>query len=372
MEPNILSGGRNDLLVIKEKLSELNEYRDKRDDFSFQESSLEKAIKTREKEITDEINNTIRKRKDEVEAAYNSQIESTRQRAKKIRNKKEKSKNVKVSERIDNETSGLREECRMMKQEIKDIFRMNKIPRIYNNRLFYAIFTPKGIGDLSIILVALLLLLMALPYVIYINLLADMNMVFLLLVYVLIVVVFGGAYLLIENNVRARFAKAFTRITQIRVLLILNRRKRNSIQNSILKDKDESAYGLENFDEELIELDEEVISLSAQKKEAMNVFENSTKQIIKDEITARYQEELNTLKKDYGIIYINGKDTEESIKNISMEITNSYEAFMGKEFMAAEKLDDLHQIMEEQNLNTISEAIGYYKGENKSNKSLTI
>lgn len=364
MEPNILSGGRNDLLLIKEKLEELNTYRDKRDDLSSRESSLEKAIKTKEKDITDEINNTIRKRKDEIEAAYNSQIETTRQRAKKIKGKKEKSKSIKVSERIDNETSGLREESRLLKQEIKDIFRMNKIPRIFNNRLFYAIFTPKGMGDFSIILAALFLLLLALPYGIYAKFISGKNMVFLFLVYLLIVVVFGGAYLLVENNVRARYAKAFQRITQIRVSLILNRRKQNSIQNSILKDKDESIYGLENFNEELNELEDEILSLSAQKKEAMNVFETSTKQVIKDEISARYQEELNSLKKDYGIIYVSGKETEDNIKNISMEITNNYEVFMGKEFMSAEKLDTLHQIMEEQNLNTISEAIGYYKGEN--------
>ncbi|MDF2803112.1 MAG: hypothetical protein K0S61_3015 [Anaerocolumna sp.] len=363
MEPNILSGGRNDLLLIKEKLVELNTYRDRRDDLSSKESSLEKTIKTKEKEITEEINNTIRQRKDEIEAAYNSQIESTRQRSKKIKGKKEKSKSLKVSERIDNETSGLREECRLMKQEIKDIFRMNKIPRIYNNRLFYSIFTPKGFGDLSIIIIVLLLLLLALPYGIYANFLSGKNMVFLFLVYVLIVVVFGGAYLLIENNVRARYAKAFLRITQIRVSLILNQRKRNSIQNGILKDKDESVYGLDNFNEELKELEDEILVLNEQRKEAMNVFESSTKLVIKDEITARHLDELNGFKKDYGIVYVNGKDTEDSIRSISMDITNNFEVFMGKEFMSAEKLDALYQIMEEQNLNTISEAIGYYKGE---------
>lgn len=363
MEPNILSGGRNDLLLIKDKLTELNSYRDRRDDLSAKESSLEKVIKAKEKDIAEEINNTIRQRKDEIEAAYNSQIETTRQRVKKIRGKKEKSKSIKVSERIDNETSGLREECRIMKQEIKDIFRMNKIPRIFNTRLFYAIFTPKGIGDLAIILLVLLLLLLALPYGIYVKFIAGMNMVLLFLVYVLIVVIFGGAYLLIENNVRARYAKAFQRITQIRVSLILNRRKRNSIQNNILKDKDESIYGLDNFNEELKELEQEILTLNEQRKEALNVFESSAKLIIKEEITARYQEELNGLKKDYGIIYVSGKETEENIKNISMDLTNNYEVFIGKEFMSAEKLDVLYQIMEEQNLNTISEAIGYYKGE---------
>lgn len=363
MEPNILSGGKNDLLLIKEKLVELNNYRDKRDDLSAQESSLEKTIKTKEKDINEEINNTIRQRKDEIEAAYNSQVEISRQRAKKIKGKKEKSKSKKVTERIDNETSGLKEDNRLLKQEIKDIFKMNKIPRIYNNRLFYAIFTPKGFGDLSIIIIVLLLLLLALPYGIYAKFLSEQNMVFLFLVYICIVVVFGGAYLLIEQNVRARYAKAFQRITQIRVMVILNSRKTNNIQNSILKDKDESIYGLEDFNEELKELDAEVLSLNNQKKEAMNVFESSTKQVIKDEITARYQEELNGLKKEYGLVYVSGKETEDTIRNISMELTHNYEVFMGKEFMSAERLDALSQIMDEQSLSTISEAIGYYKGE---------
>lgn len=366
MEPNILSGGRGDLLGVKDKLVELNNYCDKRDELNLKESNLEKSIKIKEKEIADETNNTIRQRKDEIEAAYNSQIESTRQRSKKIKGKKEKSKSAKVSQRIEEETSSLREDFRLMKQEIKDIFKMNKIPRIYNNRLFYAIFTPKGFGDLFIILVVLLVLLLALPYGIYVKYLSEMNMVFLFLAYVLIVVIFGGAYLLIENNVRARYDKAFSKITQIRVSLILNQRKRNSIQKGILKDKDESIYELDDFNDELKELEAEALSLNEQRKEAMNTFESATKLVIKEEITARHQDELNGMKKEYSTVYVECKDTEDTIKNIAMDITNNYEVFMGKEFMTSEKLDTLYQIMEEQNLNTISEAIGYYKGENNA------
>lgn len=363
MEQNILSGGLDDLLLIKNKIVELNTYRDKRDDLSSRESSLERLIKVKEKEIADEITSTIRKRKDEIESAYNSQIESTRQRAKKIKNKKEKSKSEKVSQRIDEETAGLREEARLMKQEIKDLFRMNKIPRIFNNRLFYSIFTPKGLGDFGIILLVIIILLIGLPYGIYAKFLSGRNMILLFLVYVAIVIVFGGAYLLIENNVRARYAKAFQRISQLRVALRLNRRKINNIENSILKDKDESIYNLDNFNEELNELENEIKILTEQKKEALNVFETSTKQIIKDEITAMHQDELNSLKKEYGTVYVDGKETEENIKNISMDITNNYEMFMGKEFMSVEKLDSLYNIMVDQNLNTISEAIRYYKGE---------
>ena len=67
------------------------------------------------------------------------------------------------------------------------------------------------------------------------------------------------------------------------------------------------------------------------------------------------------MKKQYGQVYVEIKDTEDKIKNLSMDIANNYEAYMGKEFMSVEKIKILMDIMLDNKLKTISEAIGYYK-----------
>ncbi len=361
MESNILSGGLEDLNGIKGIILELNSYKDKNDILVTEESKLEKTIKNKEKAITDEIAGTIKKRKDEIEATYNDQIEKTRARMKKIRSKKEKSRSAKVTERIETETIQLSEEYRQLVLESKAIFKQNKIPAFYNSRLFYALFMPKGIGDIAIIIMTLIVILIVIPCTVYFYILPEENMIYLILVYFITVIFFGGIYMRIDNNTKEKHIDSFKKVYRIRCQIHENKRRRNKIKISILSDKDESQYGLENFNQELSELDQELKSITEQKKEAMVAFENTTRFVIGEEIKLRNQEELAAQKKEYGEVYVEIKETEEKIKALSMEIANVYEAYLGKEFMSVEKLNILADIITDNNLKTISEAIAFYK-----------
>jgi DNA repair exonuclease SbcCD ATPase subunit len=363
MEGNILSGGLKELNAVKDKITELNNYRDNCDELTSEEARLEKNIKNKEKDILEEISSTHRKRKEEIEYAYNEQMDKVRNRIKKIRNKKERSKTEKVSERIEAETAGLKEEYRQMAMDIKEQFKLHKIPLLCNSRLFYAIFLPKGLLDALIIMLTLVVILLALPYIIYSLWLPEGKMIYLFLIYLLLVVVFGGLYMLLDSNIKSKHIKVLGNVGQLRIQMMLNRKKRNEIRKGIIKDKDESIYGLEDFDQELAELDRELSEVMEQKKEALRIFENTTKHVIKEEITFRYQEELNVLKQDYAKIYADIKALEENIKNLSMDITNTYEVYLGKEFMSVDKLEKLIQIIEENQLSTVSEAISFYRGE---------
>ncbi|WMJ85518.1 hypothetical protein [Anaerocolumna sp. MB42-C2] len=361
MESNILSGGLEDINKLKDTLTELNDYIDRNDALAAEESRLEKTIKNKEKAITEEIAGTTKKRKDEIEATYDDQLEKTRLRAKKIRNKKEKSKSVKISERIEAETAQLKEEYRQMVLETKAVLKQKKVPAFCNTKLFYSLFLPTGMGDLAVIILSLIIILLIIPCFFYFYVIPDEKMIYLILIYFITVIFFGGAYMLIDNNVKDKHMQTIKRIYSIRVQISDNKKKREKIRKRILKDKDESQYGLDNFDQELSELDNELKFIMDQKKEALNTFENNTRYVISDEIKARSQEELNTLKKEYGEVYVKIKDTEEKIKVLSMEIANKYEAYLGKEFMSVEKLNILSDIIMENDLKTISEALGYYK-----------
>lgn len=361
MESNILSGGLEDLNGLKNILTELDGYKDKSDALVTEEAKLEKTIKNKEKAIADEIAATIKKRKDEIEATYDEQLEKTRSRIKKIRGRKEKSKSAKISERIEAETFQLREEYRQMLLESKAMLKQNKVPSFSNWKLFYALFLPRGMGDLAIIAVTLVVILLILPCFVYFYVIPEENMIYLILIYFITVIFFGGLYMLIDNGIKDKHKETIKRVYRLRLQIIDNKKKRDKIRKGILKDKDESQYGLDNFDQELSELDNELNSITEQKKEALSVFENTTRMIIGEEIRARSQDELNVLKKEYGQVYVEVRDTEDKIKNLSMETANHYEAYMGKEFMSIDKLNILIDIMTDNDLKTISEAIGYYK-----------
>jgi hypothetical protein len=172
-------------------------------------------------------------------------------------------------------------------------------------------------------------LLLALPYVIYTQLLPEEKLVFLFLIYTFIVLLFGGIYLLLENNIKNKHRSTFAQVQKIRRQMALIRRKINNIRKGILKDKDESVYELEDFDREVLELEEELNKINSGKKEALGTFENSTRNVIRDEINQQHQEELLRLKKN--------------------------------------KLEVLIQLMNEKNIATISEAIAYYRTEQTEN-----
>ncbi len=361
MEGNILSGGLEDLNRLKDILLDLNGQMDNNDVLVSEESKLEKTIKNKEKAIAEEIVSTGKKRKDEIEATFNEQLEKTRARMKKIRGKKEKSKSAKISERIDSETSQLKEEYRQMVLDTKTMLKQNKVPSFCNTKLFYALFLPTGMGDMAIIIIALFAILLVIPCFVYFYVIPKESMVYLILIYFVTVIFFGGLYMLIDNNIKDKHMETIKRVYRLRTQIADNKKKRDKIRKGILKDKDESKYGLDNFNQELIELEEELKSITEQKNEALSVFENTTRFVIGEEIKARSQEELTALKKEYGEVYVKVKETEENIKNLSMELAGNYEAYLGKEFMSVDKLNILCDIMTDNDLKTISEAMGFYK-----------
>lgn len=361
MDGNILTGGIEGLNILKDKLIQLDRFQNDNSQLYIEEEKLEKAIGNKEKDIAEEIANTTRRRKEEVESTYDQEIEKTRERIKKIQNKKEKAKNAQVSERIEIETSDLREEYEQLKVETKSIFKQAKVPSFCNTRIFYGLYMPKGIGDYGIILVTLLLILLVIPCGIYFLVLPNPKTTHLILIYVVTILLFGGLYLLVGNKTKDKYYAAIKEVRVIRTKMLKNKIKRNKIRKKILKDKDESIYGLDQYDKDIAAINEEIKSIEEQKKEAISNFENNTRLAITDEIKGRYKEEQINLKSELNLLTEKVKNNEENIKYLSLEIADNYEAYLGKEFMNLEKINVLIEIIENHSLSSVSEAIGFYK-----------
>jgi hypothetical protein len=109
MDSAILHGGIDELNTIKESVLELTGYQEQNAELEKEEIRLEKLISLKEKELTEEPETTLKKRKSELVTTYESQLATLNARDKKVRAKKEKDKGIKVSERIAEETLELRE-----------------------------------------------------------------------------------------------------------------------------------------------------------------------------------------------------------------------------------------------------------------------
>ena len=167
MESAILNAGLEELNTIKEQVMEYQGYQDKNQELKKEEQRLGKLLDGKEKELSEEMESVLKKRRSEIINCYEGQIANLNARNKKVKSKKDKAKGMKVSERIEEETSELNEENKALVTEIKAKRKAEKIPRICNTTLFYGLFMPKSISEFVVFLCTMLLIFLALPFGIY-------------------------------------------------------------------------------------------------------------------------------------------------------------------------------------------------------------
>ncbi|MGB4660386.1 MAG: hypothetical protein WBI07_14510 [Mobilitalea sp.] len=371
---NLLSGGVDKLKEIKESLLELHGYEEKNNTLNASEEKLEKNIETLEKSIAEETQTTTRKRRQEIEDTFDKQIEKTRSRIKKIQDRRDKNKDKKVSQRVDTETALLKEENRTLNLEAKSVLKLKKVPAYCNTKFYYALYAPRCFTDFLIVIIMLLLILVAIPCGLYFFVLPDKKIMYLILIYVVTVIIFGLIYVILGNHTKEKHPDEIKRVKGIRQTIRVNKRKIKVIKNNIRKDRDESAYGLENFDEELSKLNQEITEFATQKKEALATFDNTTIPVIAAEIQGENEDQLKGFKTRYEETQKEAKKAEINMKALAIKIASEYEAFIGKDLMSMERLDSLINIIQAGSANNISEAIAYFHQngngttENKNNR----
>ncbi len=357
---NLLAGGVDDLNEVKECLLELYGYQSNNETLLLEEEALENNINSTQKEAEEEIERITGKRRQEIEDAFDKQLDKLHARSKRIRDKRERSKDLKVSQRMMAETADIRSENIQLKLEAKTLFKQKRIPGICNTKLYYALYAPSFLSDFAILLGTLVLVLLLVPCGIYFFLLPEEKIAYLILSYVLSVLFFGGLYVLIGNRTKVRFTEEIHKVKGIRAHIRTNKKKIAVIKKNIRKDRDESTYGLQEFDTELAKLEQETAEIVSQKKEALLTFDQSTSRIIASEIEGSYKDKLEGLKAEYTKAAASSKKTEERIKALTLKVASDYEPFLGKDMMTLKRLDALINILQEGKVASISEAIALY------------
>lgn len=358
---NLLSGGVDTLNAIKEHLLELHVHQANKTELAAEEQKLEKNINSLEKAIAEEIQTTTRKRRDEIEAAFDKQIDVTRARIKKIRDKRGKRKNAKISERINTETASLKGENNNLRIEAKALLEQKQIPSFCNTKLFHSLYLPSCFTDFLVAFLAIIIILLLLPCSIYFLILPQEKIFYLIIIYVITVLFFGGIYVFIDNHTKEKYPEEIRQVKAIRKNIRKNKKNIEAIKKDIKKDRDESSYGLQNFDEEINKLEKEASDIFTKKKEALETFDNTTKNVIADEIRTVNEEKLTSLKKEYAKASAESKTTEDKIKELTIKIASEYEPYIGKDLIAEDRLDSLINIIQAGNARNISEAIAFYR-----------
>ncbi len=356
MESNLLMGGIEELGAVKQQVMALNSCTEQKKTLEALKGQLEKNIEKKESEISEEITKVTRQRRMQMEATIDEQISSVNDELKKVLSNKEKTKKKAVVQRIDVETADFRSEEEELNLGGKSIFKQENIPLLYNNRLFFALFFPRGIGDFGIILLSLAIAFFAIPFGVYYALFDGMNVMYLALCYICSIVVFGGIYIVLGKT-KCKHKAALDRVREMRKRIHVSKRKQQKIKRQIRNDKDESSYGLDEFDKETERLQLSISELSEQKKTTLYDFDNVTSSNIKNQITSSHEDELNGLKAEYRKTYEQNRENLDRLNKLSLSISAEYEGYLGKDFLSLEKIEQLEEIMNSGNAKTISEAV---------------
>ena len=184
----------------------------------------EKELAAAKKAVTDSVNQTIKKRRSEIDTSYDKEIAKGQERLKKARTQREKAKNKGMKERIAEETSELREHNRDLQIQMKTMFQKDKVPVFCRTTFYYSLYYARGLKERLIGFITFLICFLALPCGVYF-LLPDRKIWYLVLVYFADIIIFGGLYVTIGNRSRSRYHDALKQGREIRNLLSSNEKK---------------------------------------------------------------------------------------------------------------------------------------------------
>ncbi len=370
-EQNVFSQGVDYLIQARDAVAAYDQKEFKRKRLADERDKINKAMSQEEKSIKDEINSTVKKRKSELENEYDTQLVAARKQVKGAQGEKDKKKSEKVQERKSDETADVRASNVDLKNELKTLFKKNHVPFFCNSGFYFSLFSPKGVKEFLVLIISFAVGLAGIPCLMYLLFskviikkpeIAEAPWL-MALVIALCIIIFLALYFLIFNVTKVRHKEVIAEGRKIRDQIVANNKNVRAIENAISKDKDESMYGLEAYDEKIQSLQSEVDRIAGQKQDALKEFEKVTKGQITDEIMNRRQGKVEELKAQHADLKDQVTGLEGQLKEASLYITDNYTKYLGKSICKREVLEDLINMMESEGVATVSEALAIYKGE---------
>ena len=348
------------LTEAREALGQLESARARQAELELSEKKQAKLLASEKKAVEDAVNSTIKKRGDELAAGYDAELSKLQDAMKKIRSRREKAKQQGIRERIEAQLAPFKEENKEMNGKVKAMLRQDRAPAFCNSTLFYALYFPRSVKEVLTMLAVFLLCCVGVPCGIF-WLLPQRQVWQLILIYIGVIVVFGGLYIVVGNITKDAHRTVLLEAGQVRRAMAKNRRKMRSIARSIRREKSEEHYDLSRFDSELAEKEKEKTELQAKKEEAMAYFARATKPAITEEIVSGSRERIAQLEAAYSETCRERTENAAGIKAMSLSLGNDYESYIGKEFMQADRLEALARILKDGAAANITEAEALYR-----------
>lgn len=321
------------------------------------EKRLAKSLDGVKREQQERIDRTLKTRAAEIAETYDKQLSQLDGKLKKIQQQRDKAKNQGIKGRIAVETEELIQEGRELKRQLAAVLKKAGAPSFCRTKLFYTLFSPGTLSELLLLLAAFLLFFAAIPLSVYYLLAPEKSTVWIVGIYIVDILLFGGLYVLIANMTNGRHAAAIREGKEIRRRMRQNKRSVRLVIKGIRSDGSEEGYHLEEYDDELSRLQRDRAEVIAKKQSAQNTFETVTRTILSDEIEASFRPQITELSEQLGAArsLIAEQETEE--KNLSLSLSRDYEQFLGKLHMNEADIRKLRTLLDSGRAASLMDAV---------------
>ena len=365
MDNTFLEGGIENLEKVKEKLQEESGMQEAYNEAEAALKAKQKDLENQKKYMTDKIASATKERRAELKKQHDEQVDTAAKELKEAEKKRKDAKASAVSERMKNETADLVAQNEGFKKANAELFRTNKIPAFCNTEFYYSLFAPKTGKNFVFFIITVVITLGLIPNLVCLLIKSD-QLILKILVYIAIVIFFAAIYFIIFATTRSKGKGAAIEQGRLNMDQIeKNNKEIKRIQHGIRTDKDESLYGLEEYDTQIGELQGVLEANITERDEALKVFDEETSATIKDEIEKenipvieQIEAELSQMETD-----LNAQKAE--VVSLGEEISNSYGIFLGKKNMNADRIDKMINLMKEGQAETIMQALDQVNGEIK-------
>lgn len=344
---------------VKEAVIMLAQEKETEAKLRLEQKRIEKLLDIEKKAVKDEIDRTIRDRQQAIISSYDKEIAVAKEKLKRLQIKREEAKNIGIKERVKEETSELLEERRVLESKLQTIPKQNSLPKYCTSFLFHSLFFPQTVIEWIVAVVFVVGILAVLPYVIYL-LLPQNNQLILAGLYSGISLLFFTIYVIITSKVKIKYMQCLKEIVAIRGYIRSNKKKVKVITHAIQKDKDETNYNLGSYNYDIAKVEVDIESIAKKKQEALSKFEVVTKKVITDEIRDVNEERVGTIKEQLEEVKSHLEEVEEKVAQMSMYMASHYEGYLGKELLSKDRIDAIIHILQNENVDTITEAISIY------------
>ena len=313
-----------------------------------------KAVSSLEKTIEKEKTDLLKKRRADIEAEYQKQLQQAENAVSEAKAKRMKTREQGMKERIEAETKGLKAEIAALKDARSQTVSLTCLPSFCKTDLYYALFSPVGFKEVLAALLIFAVCLVLLPAVVTAGV---RHIAVKILLFILIDAGLIGLYMLIYHRSLGTGEQAVKKCREITSQIKNSRRVIRKITATIKKDKDDSYYNLSGCDAEITKLTEAKNAIILRRQEALSVFDNETASGIKAEIDGRYVEKLAQAKEDLRQYELAQKELTEKIAGSELSLNSEFTQYIGKENMTHEKLEKMLSLVENEAASGVQDAV---------------